>query len=203
MWHQIPTQKYPNAINLERFQFDNTRTFEGSIKLVNVGSLMPNKNQQFLLDLVQQLKNKGKKVSLTLIGDGSTLPQLKEKAKELGIEAEVNFTGIVSNPEKYLNEAHIYVHSAWHEPFGLVLIEALSCGLPIVSFNTGGPKEIIHEGEDGYLVEKHDLSTFTDRVLKLADNQEYYTQFSEKAIASSKEYDIKHYADKLLAFYKK
>lgn len=190
-----------NAINLERFTFTNSRQFDGTIRLVNIGSMMPNKNQSFLLDVIVALKAKGHKVHLDLIGTGPTEKLLKEKAKELGIENEVNFTGVVSDPEKYLNEDHIYTHCAWHEPFGLVLIEAMSTGLPVVSFNTGGPKEIIQEGKTGYLVEKDNLATFVDKILQLIGDTALYGDFSKNAITASKQYDIKSYTEKLITFY--
>lgn len=190
-----------NAIDLERFAFTNSRRFDDTIRLVNIGSMMPNKNQAFLLDVVVALKAKGHKVLLDLIGSGPTENLLKEKAKQLGIEYEVNFTGAIPNPEKYLNEAHIYAHCAWHEPFGLVLIEAMSCGLPVVSFNTGGPIEIVQEGKTGYLVEKDNLATFVDKILQLAGDRALYEDFSKNAMAASKQYDIKTYTDKLIAFY--
>lgn len=191
----------PNAIDLQRFAFTHSRQLDGTIRLINIGSMMPNKNQSFLLDVVVALKAKGQNVQLDLIGTGPTQKALKEKAVQLGIEDEVNFTGIVPDPENYLNEAHIYVHSAWHEPFGLVLIEAMSTGLPVVSFNTGGPKEIVQEGKTGYLVEKDNLATFVDKVLQLASDTALYEDFSKNAMAASKQYDIKNYTEKLIAFY--
>ena len=79
--------------------------------------------------------------------------------------------------------------SSLYEPFGLVLVEAMSCGLPIVAFDCPyGPADIIHNGTDGFLVEGRNIEAFADRVCQLIENDIMRQQMSKAAILSAQRY---------------
>jgi len=76
-----------------------------------------------------------------------------------------------------------------HEPFGLVLPEAMSCGLPVVSFDCPyGPADIISDGVDGFLVKDRNIRVFADRVCLLIENEELRVRMGREGITSSQRY---------------
>jgi glycosyltransferase involved in cell wall biosynthesis len=76
-----------------------------------------------------------------------------------------------------------------YEPFGLIMPEAMSCGLPVVAFDCHyGPKEIVTDGEDGFLVENRDIEFFAQRVCQLIENGELRQQMGKNAIQKAQRY---------------
>lgn len=95
---------------------------------------------------------------LKIGGDGPLRKQLESKAKDLEIERQVIFTGLLSR-EKVLREmknCDVFVLSSTFETFGVVLIEALACGKPVVATKCGGPEDIVNS-TNGYLVPKKNV----------------------------------------------
>ena len=94
--------------------------------------------------------------------------------------------------EEYLRSSMLLMTSRY-EPFGLVLPEAMSCGLPVVAFDCPyGPAEIVTDGVDGFLVRQRKLEEFVDKVCLLMDNQELRVKIGKAGIVSSQIYDVNH-----------
>ena len=140
------------------------------------------------------------KFTLNFLGDGVLHEKLKNKTKELGIQDSIKFHGIVSNPEKYLQNSHIYVHSAFYEPFGLVILEAMSTGLPVISTDGRGNRDLINN-KNGILLNHRDPKKYALEIIELINNKNKYDKLSEESIRTAKRYDIKNYTDKLLNLY--
>ncbi|WP_027875190.1 glycosyltransferase family 4 protein [Spongiibacter marinus] len=86
----------------------------------------------------------------------------------------------------------------WIETFGLTLLEAMSYGVPVIAPPVGGPAEIVVDGESGYLVSCYDTDTLKDRLIYLADDQNFYTAMSRKAYERSKDFDINIFRENIL-----
>jgi glycosyltransferase involved in cell wall biosynthesis len=90
--------------------------------------------------------------------------------------------------EKYIGSSILLLTSLF-EPFGLVLPEAMSCGLPVVSFDCPyGPADIITDGVDGFLIKNRDVQAFADRVCQLIEDKELRVRMGQAAIKSSQRY---------------
>lgn len=106
---------------------------------------------------------------------------------------ELNIKMMVHNPtshifEKYV-ESSMLIMTSLYEPFGLVLPEAMSCGLPVVAFDCPyGPADIIHDGVDGFLVEDRNVEVFADRVCQLIESVQLRRHMGEHAVKSSQRY---------------
>ncbi|MDP6908199.1 MAG: glycosyltransferase [Flavobacteriales bacterium] len=192
-----------NAIDLNLFQPKHLPKKDG-FRLINIGSLQANKNHFFLLRLMKKLVDEGyDDIYLDVYGEGPELnPLLKEK-KELGLGEKVVFHGIVDNIEQQLDRAHLLVHSAWHEPFGLILVEAMACGIPVISFNTGGPSELVVDDVNGYLTNKGDLVKFADRVVQLYMNREKLDMLGLNAQGHARSFGLEAYTQKVEKLYEK
>lgn len=192
-----------NAVDTSLFQPTEVERDDSRFHLIAVGKLNHNKNQQFLVRVVAELKKHGIESDLTLLGSGAQEPKLKQLATQLGVDEQIHYPGTVDNPEQYLNKADLLVHASHYEAFGLVLLEAMACGKPVVCFNDGGPAEVAVDGHNGFVVNRDDLDGFSDAVAKLAQDKTLYAELSKNALAFSSKYGLKQYAEKVLALYEK
>jgi len=138
---------------------------QDDVLLVTVGRLIPRKGIDQLIATVQKLRQTHKHVHLLIIGAGPAEDALRTLAQERGIADSIHFMGFVEEAEKtrLLHMSDIYVSTSQHEGFGLVFLEGMACGLPVVCYNHGGQTDFLRDGETGYLVELNDLETFTSR----------------------------------------
>jgi glycosyltransferase EpsF len=190
-----------NAIDISLFVNDKVRKPEKLLKLINIASFVEKKNHKLLVDIAIELKNRTIDFELVLVGDGPLKNEVKEYASRKGCAEQIKFLGNVNSVNQLLAEADIYVHTATYEPFGLVLIEAMAAGLPVVCLDGGGNKDIIEQGKNGYILTEQNSKLFVDDILKLYTNQELYTNMSAYAKAFVKKYDINNYTDKLIELY--
>ncbi|MBQ3676537.1 MAG: glycosyltransferase family 4 protein [Bacteroidales bacterium] len=195
-------QLLPNAIDYEKFHCDNSRQPSTKLRLVNVGSLNANKNQIFLIDVAKILVDKGFDFGLKLVGGGQDYNMLKQRIETLGLQKNVSLCGNVDNVEDYLHESDIYVHSSLSEALGLTIIEAMTAGLPVVTLDGRGNRDLIKQGKNGYMVYEQKAEQFADRILEIWNDKNKYNQMSAFAQDFARQYDIKPYVDKLLELYK-
>ncbi len=139
---------------------------DGSVfRIVNVGRLEPSKRLDILVDVVKNLREAGIPVELWLIGDGSQRRILEKKVRELNVTKHVVFHGYQQDPERWVRQCDVFVLSCLSEGFGLAMLEAVGCGLPIISTATGGPGEIIEHGVTGWLLPDVTESLLTEAVM--------------------------------------
>ncbi|MBR1449239.1 MAG: glycosyltransferase family 4 protein [Prevotella sp.] len=104
-----------------------------------------------------------------------------------GVEGVNVFPPVANIFSKYCGSSILLLTSKW-EPFGLVIPEAMSCGLPVVSFEGDGPCSIITDGVDGFLVKDRDIQVFADRVCQLIEDESLRKQMGRQAIESAQRY---------------
>ena len=126
------------------------RPENGPVRLVSIARLVARKRLDLLLDAVARLTD----TTLTIIGDGPERPQLEGRAETLGLARRVTFTGYVSEAEKHhhLATAHLFTLASAHEGFGLVYLEAMQHGLPVIATRTGGQADFLQDERTGRLV---------------------------------------------------
>jgi glycosyltransferase involved in cell wall biosynthesis len=127
------------------------------LRLLFLGRLVPSKNASFLLRTLRGLTDLA--WSLDVVGDGLERPRLEAEARDLGLEGRVTFHGQQNDVERFYRRADLFVFPSKLESFGLVLIEAMSHGLPALCVRSDGRSyvnpfdELIAHGEDGFLAE--------------------------------------------------
>jgi len=191
----------PNAIDLAKFK-RKEKTFFPEMRIITVGRIDKNKNHQFQLDLVQELLKRGKKVSLTIVGDGVERINIQNSINQMQLNDFVSITGNIDCVDEALKQHDIYIHSALSEAFGLTLIEAMACGLPVVTLDGKGNRDLIVEGENGYLLPHANLISFADKIIALAENETLYTSMSNSAYQFAQQFDIAVYVDTLIDLYR-
>jgi glycosyltransferase involved in cell wall biosynthesis len=138
--------------------------------ILGVGRFERFKQFSVLLSAFKEL-TRGIDARLVLLGDGSRKQKLIRQAESSEVEDDVDFVGFVSNPYKYMRRADLLAHSSRYEGFGLVLVEALACGTPVVATNCpGGPSDILNDGEYGELVDVGDPRGLSDAMARTLDD---------------------------------
>lgn len=192
-----------NAIDYHKF-YSSIRPDEKSeiLNLVMVGHMSDYKNQMFLIYVLKALNDKNQDVCLTLIGDWrNNGEKILNKAMSLGVGEKLRMPGMVENVEVEYSKNHIYVHAANYEPFGLVLIEAMSAGLPVVTLDGKGNRDLIEEDKNGYMIYEQNAELFADKILEIWNDKQKYQAMSQYAQEYAKRFDIVPYVDKLLKIY--
>ncbi|MCH2223358.1 MAG: glycosyltransferase family 4 protein [Crocinitomicaceae bacterium] len=190
----------PNAISFNQFQAPVTTKKEK--RAVIIGSLVSKKGHKLALQVIQALKEQHVFMHLDILGDGPLKKELHEQAKNCGIKELVHFHGNVDYPEIFLKKATIYLHTAIYEPFGLVLLEAMAAGLPVVCTDGFGNRDLINNGENGYLFPDRSPKAIADKITSLLENPDICSKMGESAKEFSKQFDIKPYVSQLLKLYR-
>ncbi len=92
---------------------------------------------------------------------------LERRLRELGVESRIRMAGAQENPHEWMQAMDVFVHAAEAEPFGIVVVEAMSLGKPVIATRPGGPEEIIHDGLDGLLVPFGEAATMAEAIRRL------------------------------------
>lgn len=138
--------------------------------LITIGTLEPRKNQRYLLELLAAANQRGKRYSLTLVGNGPDLPILRSLTQQLGLEDQVQFLGAQPQAAQWLPMHQLYVHSAVMEGFGIALLEAMSCGLPVLAGAVGGIPEVFADGREGVYLNLDDVDAGATQLIQIMDN---------------------------------
>lgn len=149
--------------------------------LVSIGTLEPRKNQQFLLQVLAQAKSRGRLLSLTLVGDGPDRGDLEALAEKLGVAEQVFFAGFSAGARVHIPGHKVYVHSARMENLPLVLIEALSAGVPVVAAPVGGIVEVFDDGVEGRFWPLDEVGVACDVLLDVLDRDGVLAQMGQAA----------------------
>ena len=116
---------------------------------VSVGRLIRSKGHRFLLNAVKILKDAGLPVHLIILGEGGQRASLEEQALKLGISDDITMPGVVMNPYAYMARADAVVMPSLYEGFGIAVVEALACGVPVISTDyVSGAREILAPDTD-------------------------------------------------------
>ena len=189
-----------NAINLSEFYRFKKINFD-KLRIINIGSFVEKKNHKFIIQIAKELKNRKVDFEITLLGDGPLQEQIKKEVDNHKLNKEIKFPGIVSNVNEYLNDANMYLHTATYEPFGLVLIESMAVGLPIVTLNGKGNSELIFQNKNGFIIDEENENHFCDVLINLFKSEEKYLDISKNAVLESQKYNINEYITKLIDLY--
>jgi glycosyltransferase involved in cell wall biosynthesis len=119
--------------------------------LVSVSRVEPVKNIEAIINVIYKLKKKYA-IEYLIIGDGSQIKYLKNLTSRLNLEANIIFLGFIEDPIEYLMQSDLFVLNSFSEGFSNSLIEAMYCGIPVISTRVGAAEDIIDDGKNGWLI---------------------------------------------------
>jgi glycosyltransferase involved in cell wall biosynthesis len=157
-----------------------------------VGRISKDKNLDFLLDIYSTIAERKGNVNLILAGDGPYLDELKEKASKM---KGVYFTDTISQellPDIY-SGADLFVMPSITDTFGMVVLEAQACGLPALVSDVGGPKEIIVEGETGFVAKANDAEDWINKIERIISMKENDSNGYESLRNKARDYILQKY----------
>jgi len=176
-----------NSIGIKSVVIKNPMSHKGFIKnsrtntCIAVGRLTKQKGFDKLLHIWAGFIKNNPSWTLNIVGDGELKDELILLANELDISFSVNFKGKISNVDELYNKADIYLMTSNYEGLPFCLLEAKSWGVPIISFDCPtGPRDIVNDNEDGFLIEKFSNEEFLIKLNLLSDDDELFYSFSNK-----------------------
>lgn len=154
----------------------------GEIVLCCVGRLAPEKGFPFLARVARALMERGFAFRLLIVG-GNRNPSVEKEVRSAfaPVGDRVLFTGFLEGESlaRAYASADLFVHCSVTETFGLVVLEAMACGLPVVARDAGGPSEIVVDGKTGFLTPPDDLEAMVNKTLLLASNAKLRSQMAD------------------------
>lgn len=164
------------------------------VLFITVGRLVSRKAVQQLISMMNSLGDT--KGHLLIVGSGPEQNMLQEMATTLGVDKKVHFLDQVQEAEKFqlLNMADVFVSTSQHEGFGLVYLEAMACGKPVVCYDYGGQTDFLENGKTGYVIELNNQEHFTDSCQKLVEDSVSRTQMGQENIRRMEELFIENCA---------
>lgn len=155
-------------------------------RAIAVGRLDAQKGFDMLIDAWALKKEELKDWKLDIFGQGEWQQMLEEKISHYGLEHNVRLCGVTSDIKTEMLHSSLFLFSSRYEGFGLVLVEAMGCGLPLVSFDCPeGPAEFITNNDVGLLVPAGDIEKFAEAVVVLAENPQLRFQMGKKGYLKS------------------
>lgn len=163
--------------------------------LISVGRLSHEKGIFDLIEVFEKVKKEKSDAILHIVGDGEERENLIQKIKEKGLEHSIILHGFRGKEYIYhlLSEMSIYVMTSFTESFGIVLLEAMVCGIPCVAYSSAqGAHEIIEHGKNGFLIEERDSERMKEKICELLENREELRELSKNAFATAEKYSYKN-----------
>ena len=197
----------PNGIDLEEFNLSIPKIkkyCDGKINLLFVGRIEKRKGLIYLLKAFKVLNKKFSNLRLIIVGDGSLKDGCKSYVKKNNLKEVVFEGGVAGTIAPYYRTADIFVSPAiFGESFGLVLLEAMACGAPVVAFVNQGYKELLKNKSSGrFLTKPRDYKVLAEKIELLIKNSKLREKVSKKGIQEVKQYSWESVTDNVLDFYK-
>lgn len=155
-------------------QRDQTEIF----KMLVIGELIPRKNYTLVLESFRQLNKLNDKIHLTIIGKGPDKYLIEDFIRNNRFDNKITFIDAVPNNQlqQYYNKADIFLLFSKVEIFGMVLLEAMACGCPVISTPTAGTLDVITDGVNGFILEDENPNQIASKIAKIIKNSSEYKQ---------------------------
>lgn len=200
----------PTGLDMSRFSGGNSQVFRESLGidpdqplLVHVGRLAHEKNIPFLFRVFKRVTETVEGAGFLIAGEGPAVSSLRRLVRELDIEDSVHFLGYldrISELPACYRAGDVFVFASRTETQGLVLLESMACGTPVVSTAVMGTREIMAEGAGG-LVAPDDVEGFADKVIQVLETPSLQQSLAEEAVKYADRWSDKAQTEQLLSLY--
>jgi len=205
-----PIKRLPTGIEMDEFNEGDGARFRRQQgidpqrpTMLYVGRVAHEKNIGFLLRVAQQVKLQVDDVLFIIAGEGTALASLKKQAAQLGLADNVQFVGYLSR-EQVLQDCYCagnaFVFASRTETQGLVLLEAMALGVPVVSTAVLGTKDVLQEG-CGALIAEEGVTDFAGKVIQVLQNTELQQQMAVQGRAYAEQWQAGACAERMVEFY--
>jgi glycosyltransferase involved in cell wall biosynthesis len=158
----------------------------GELILVSVSRLAPEKGFEFLAQVAKKLDSLNFPFKLLIVGGNknpSVIQEIHDYFGDLNEKGTVQYTGQLKGEElaKAYAVGDVFLHCSITETFGLVVLESMASGVPVIARDEGGPSEIVADGKSGYLVQPNALDVFVEKILKLGNDSVLREEMSKES----------------------
>ena len=164
---------------------DTTEHFsvpEGQTPVVGtMSSLIPEKGVADFIEAACQIRMRAPRAQFIVAGDGPESEALQAQANRLGLTRSIEFTGWTSSALDLMRKLDVFVMPSYEEGLSYVVLEAMACRRPVVSYSVGGIPEVITDGEHGILVERGNTRGLSEAVLRCLENPAWARRLGEQA----------------------
>jgi len=197
-FHQIV--QIPNGVDTNHFKPFSPSNNQTNITYI--GRLDMMKGVQVLLEALRKLKDDGVTAHLNVIGDGPDRDKLQNLAREVGVNDSISFCGAIEEIIPYLQKSALFVLPSLSEGMSNVLLEAMACGLPIVTTRVGGNIDLIRDGVNGILVEPEHSDQLYQAMKKLLIDKNLAEKLGREARKTAEEkFSLQGITDQYLRLY--
>jgi glycosyltransferase involved in cell wall biosynthesis len=170
--------------------------------LGSIGRMTNQKGYRYLLEAMPLVLERFPQVQLILIGDGELRLELEMEANQLGLNQKVSFLGQKENVVPYLSELDLFVLPSIYEGLPTVILESMACGVPVVATNIPGTRELIQDGQNGWLVEPKNPLALAQTLINALSSQQKRSQMADRARLTVEGFRIEKIAKQYAALYR-
>lgn len=208
IYNGIPLSTYRNPHRLslkKRIQIANFQ--EVPLRIVQIGRLYyPKKGQDLMLQALAQCRKAGLSINLTLMGgvydySEQSYRHLQQLVKTLNLQDCVNFLVNQSHVPEVLRQVDLFVLPSRYEGLGLVVLEAMAAGVPVIASNVDGPAELIRHGQNGLLFESGNVRSLVQGIQQLYESPDVADRLAQNALAFVRRFDIQSMQAQYHQFY--
>lgn len=198
----------PNFIDLNRFKRSDKDHFRKAISpdgekiITHVSNFRGVKRVPDVISTFDYVLNHGIKAKLLLVGDGPARKQAEQRCRKLGICDHVRFLGKQYHIEEILSVSDLFIIPSGSETFGLAALEAMGCGVPVISSDVGGLPEVNINGETGYTCELGDTEAMGKHAVDILGDEEKHQQMVQQARKQAERFDLTKIIEQYESYYK-
>lgn len=186
---RAPLYSISNGIDLSLFPYKPRRVW--GARLIHVGRISFEKRVDIVIQAFARIRHTLPQATLTVVGSGPALAGLRVLAERLGMGDSVRFVGFVAHHElSPLYQHHdLFLTASPMETQGVVLLESMSCGLPVIGIDRAAIPDLVRDGFNGYVVRMPHAATMARKAIELLSDAELMTRLSRGAVATVAEHD--------------
>ncbi|TCO77902.1 glycosyltransferase [Chromatocurvus halotolerans] len=202
----------PTGIDIDRLrsvqkdaveELRNKYAPNGERILVSISRLSKEKNIDFLLDAIRKLKNDSNHAfRLLVIGDGPERNRIESRIRQQGLQDAVILLGTIAPDEMplYCRAGEVFLFASRSETQGMVIIEAMAAGMPVVAVRSSGIDDIVEDGVNGFKTPL-DIARWCARIEQILEDPRLYKRLSATAVTTAETYSIARFSDSVRRFY--
>lgn len=150
------------------------------------------KGIDYLLSIVEEVVKAKKDFHLTIIGSGEDQERLVNDITSRKLESYISFLGEFKDVSPYYLNSDLVLNTSRWEGFGLVITEAMAYGIPVISFSTEGPSEIIDSNVDGIIIDKFDIQSYAEAIVQIMNDSSKRIEMGKAALEKAKLFKMDH-----------
>ena len=172
------------------------------LRLVSIGRVAAIKNHIFMLNGLKRVLDNQLPVTLTIVGDGPELDNIKRYASQLAIDKQIDFTGFRTDIDNMLADKDVFIMTSDYEGISIAMLEAMRHGLPVIATHVGGIPETVINDVTGFLVALNDVTALADAIRLMAVNKQQRLTMGSRAYQHfMAEFNATAVIEKYLAIY--